>query len=196
MSAWRALLAGLIVIGLGAALAYVVLQPADEGTTAPTLAQAPQQTPAGNLTASPEAHSAVATTSTPAETVGPQVVTSTGTTAPSVVAAMQAALAAWGQFAVTGEMRDLGDHFVVGGPQRRQLRAESAAIRNDPPGPPPYEVEVAEVFTVSVTPGDIVLRAAVTWRRSGAADQSFTWDIQMRLVDGSWKLFTVEEVVG
>ncbi|NND02419.1 MAG: hypothetical protein HKN91_06485, partial [Acidimicrobiia bacterium] len=114
--------------------------------------------------------------------------------APPVVVALREALAAWGQFAVTGAMSDLGDHFVVGGPQRRQLREESAAIRENPLGPPAYEVTTSNVFSISVTDEDVVLRAEVDWLREGEEPQQFLWDIQMRLVDDVWQLLTVEDM--
>jgi hypothetical protein len=93
-------------------------------------------------------------------------------------------------------MRDLGDHFVVGGPQRRQLRAESAAIQADPPGQPPYVVTTGDILTVSISTTDIVLRTEIEWAREGEETQFFVWDIQMQLVDDSWQLFTVEEIAG
>lgn len=107
---------------------------------------------------------------------------------------MEGALDAWGLFAVTGRMRDLGDGFVSGGPQRRQLRDEAAAIRAAPLGLPAYEVATGDVLTISVTPTDVVLRAEVKWVREGAATMTYRWDIQMRQVEGVWQLFTVEEV--
>ena len=122
------------------------------------------------------------------------MVSSTSTTLPPVLVAMQDALAAWGEFAVTGRMRDLGEFFVSGGPQRRLLRSEAAAIRQDSPGLPSYEVTARDVFTVSVSQDDVVMRAEVVWSRDGEQTQVFVWDIQMQRVDGTWQLLTVQDV--
>lgn len=189
MTAWRAFLAGLLVLGLGGAIAYVLLTDNGSGAAStPTLASAPL--PIEPSTTVRE------TVTIPVETTDPpSIVTSTVASTPDVVVAMQEALAAWGEFAVTGQLADLGEHFVVGGAQRRQLRAESQAIREAPPGPPPYTVTTGEVFSIAVTTDDVVLRTDVTWARPGEADQTFTWDIQMLRVDGKWQLLTVEEVV-
>lgn len=187
MPAWRAVLAGLLVIGLGAGVAYVVLSDDGESPPVPTLVAA--------STSSTEPPVTVTITLPPSSTTQPpSIVTSTIASTPAVVEAMQGALAAWGQFAVTGVMADLGDWFVVGGPQRRQLREEAAAIRANPPGEPAYGVTTANVFTISVATDDVVLRAEVFWARDGEETQELLWDIQMRFVDGQWRLLTVDEV--
>ena len=191
MRAWRALLAGVVVVGLAVGLVYAVLD-ADTGgaATTPTLASA--TTVAGSVPATvgiaPVAPAVSTTTRTP-------LVTSTSTTPPPVVLAMRDALAAWGKFAVTGRTRDLGEHFVPGGPQRRKLRSEAEALRADPPGLPAYQVTTGDVFTISMTSSDVVLRTDVMWAREGEQTQLFTWDIQMQLVDGSWRLLTVDDAV-
>lgn len=185
MAAWRAVLAGILLVGLGAGIAFVLLTADDGGSaTPPTLAStvAPDE---------PATTSGLTVTIPPATTAQPSIVASTVVTTPDVVIAMQDALAAWGQFAVSGQLDDLGDHFVVGGAQRRQLRSESASIQAAPPGPPPYVVTTGDVFSISVAADDVVLRTDVTWSRPGEDDQTFTWDIQMRRVEGRWRLLTV-----
>lgn len=187
MSSWRALLAGLLVLGLGGGLVWVIAFQDDKASApAPTLAAAPGSTSA---TEAP----ATVTIPTSTTTTTPPVITDTPT-APAVVVALREALAAWGRFAVSGDMAELEDHFVVGGPQRRQLRAESGAIRESPPGPPAYEVTASNVFSVSVTTDDVVMRAEVVWAREGEEPQEFLWDIQMRRIEGTWRLLTVEDV--
>jgi len=188
MSAWRALLAGLLVVGLGGALVLVVVRDSRPGEAIPTLVTT-------SSTIAPDTTVAVTVAAPPSTTDAPSsVVTSTVASVPPVVVAMQDALTAWGEFAVTGRMRDLGDGFVVGGPQRRLLRAESATILEDPLGPPPYVVTTDNIFTVSVTPTDVVLRAEIQWAREGEETQRFVWDIQMQLNEGLWRLLTVEDV--
>ncbi|MFC2176947.1 hypothetical protein ACFLRH_00870 [Actinomycetota bacterium] len=182
MHAWRLFLAALVIAGLGAGLVYVVLTDGEIGDPVPTLA-----------TAVP-----TAANPTPGATVTLPAPASSSTTAvPSaVVVALRDALTAWGEFAVTGRIRDLGDHFAVGGPQKRRLRAEAESIRADPPGPPPYRVTPNDILTISVTPSDVVLRTEIGWAREGEQTQVFVWDIQMQLVEGMWQLVTVEEVAG
>lgn len=191
MHAWRLLLAALVVVGLGAGLVYVVLTDGEIGDPAPTLASVPPApaNPAGGVTVTLPPSTERSTTS-----VLSRMVTSTADTASPVVVALREALTAWGEFAVTGRLRDLGDHFVAGGPQRRRLRAEAEAIRADPPGAPPYVVTTGDFSTISVTPTDVVLRTEVAWARQNEATRFFVWDIQMQLVDGTWQLLTVEEV--
>jgi len=190
--AWRALIAGFLVLGLAAGLVYVMLTDSGSGNSpVPTLASAPtvpaRSEPSPTVTPLTVAPSTTTTTSAP-------LVTSTSVTPPPVLVAMENALAAWGEFAVTGRMRDLGEYFVSGGPQRRKLRNEAEAIRADPPGPPAYTVTTADVFTISVDSTDIVLRAEVIWAREGEETQTYRWDIQMQQTEGEWQLLTVEDV--
>jgi len=186
---WRALLAGLLVFGLGAGLVYAFLSTSPESPPPPALVTT---SVAAATTRSPV--TVTVPTSTSSTSTAPTIVSTTIESTPPVLAAMQDALSAWGVFATTGLMRDLGDHFVVGGPQRRLLRAEASAIQEDAPGPPAYVVATGDVFTISATTDDVVLRAEIEWAREGEPTQSFTWDIQMRRVDGGWRLHTVEDV--
>lgn len=196
MHAWRLVLAALIVAGLGAGLVYVVLTEGEVGAgPVPTLVSAvPSTAPPGSgatVTLPPRASppGPLSTTALPS-----RIVTSTTVTAPPVVVALRQALTAWGQFAVSGRVRDLGDHFVAGGPQRRQLRAEAESIRATTSGGAPYVVTTQNIFTVSITPTDAVLRTEIEWAREGEQTRFFVWDIQMQFVDGKWRLLTVEEV--
>ncbi len=189
MSAWRAVLAALVFLGLGGALAYVALNSGSDPSPVPTLATAPI-----SMTSDTAPSVTLATPTTTTTTQAPAIVTSTIASAPPAVVALQDALTAWGEFATSGRMRDLGEHFVVGGPQRRQLRAESEAIRANPLGPPAYVVTTSNIFTLSVTPTDVVLRTEIEWAREGEDSQFMVWDIQMQLVGGVWQLLTVEEV--
>lgn len=180
-------------MGLGAGLVWAITAQGDSpATPQPTLVAGPGSTsvtePPATVTIPTSPTSTSLSPSEPATTPPPS--------APPVVTALQEALAAWGEFAVTGAMADLGGHFVAGGPQRRLLRDESAAIRENPAGPPAYEVTTSNVFSISVTDDNVVLRAEVVWERLGEATQEFLWDIQMRRVDDRWQLLTVEDVTG
>jgi hypothetical protein len=186
-------MAVLVVAGLGAGLVYTIMAGGEGGGPTPTLAAAPTST-AGLAGSATVTLPAPASSTLPPAQVPARIVTGTTVPTPPVVAALRSALTSWGQFAVTGRVGDLGDHFVAGGPQRRQLRAEAESIRATTSGGPPYSVTTGDIFTVSVTPTDVVLRTEIDWARRGEATQSFIWDIQMRLVDGRWQLLTVEEV--
>ena len=194
MPTLRLLLAVLVVVGLGAGLGYVVLTNGEVGDPVPTLAGTVPSTaalsPGATVTLPAQAPSPTATSAVPS-----RVVTTATVTPPLVVVALREALTAWGEFAVSGRVRDLGDHFVSGGPQRRKLRAEGESIRATTSGVPPYVVTTGDIFTISITPTDAVLRSEIEWARQGEQTQFFVWDIQMQLVDGMWQLLTVEEVV-
>jgi len=198
MHAWRLLLAALVVVGLGAGLVYVFLADLESGDPAPTLLGAVPSTvdPGGGPTAtlSPSTSPETSSMSAAATPRPSRIDTSTTVAAPPVVVALLEALAAWGEFAVTGRVHDLGDHFVAGGPQRRRLRSEAESIRATTMAGPPYIVTAGDILTTSATPTNVVLRAEVEWAREGEATQFFVWDIQMQLVDGRWQLLTVEEV--
>ena len=195
MYAWRLLIAVLVVSGLGAGLVYTILASGEGGGPTPTLAAAPTSSTdaAGGAMVTLPVPATALQTAPPAQ-VPDRIVPSTTVTAPPVVEALREALTAWGQFAVTGRVGDLGDHFVAGGPQRRWLRAEAESIRATTSGGPSYSVTTGDIFTISVTPTDVVLRTEIEWARQGEATQAFSWDIHMRLVDGRWQLLTVEEV--
>lgn len=179
-----------MVVGLGGGLVYVALTSDSDPTVVPTLATAPSTVTPDTAAPATLAPPNTSTTSTEA----PAIITSTVASAPPAVIALQDALTAWGEFATTGRMRDLGGHFVAGGPQRRQLRAESEVIRANPLGPPAYVVTTSNIFTVSVTATDVVLRTEIEWARQGEETQFLVWNIQMQLVEGVWQLFTVEDV--
>ncbi len=192
-------MAALVIAGLGVGLFYVVVVDSELRGPVPTLAGAlPPQAGVGSAVTvtlgAPDRPSAVQSVTTTSKTVPLRSVTSLAVTTPPVVTAMRAALSAWGRFAVTGLVRDLDDHFVAGGPQRRQLRAEAESIRADPPGAPPYVVTTGDIVTISATPTDIVLRAEIEWARQGEQTQFFVWDIQMRLADGRWQILTIDNV--
>ena len=197
MQPWRLLLAVLVVSLLGVGLVYAIVESGDGGGPSPTLAAAPTSTAdsaRGATVTLPAPVQATASETVPKTQVPARIVVGTTVTAPPVVEALREALTAWGQFAVTGRVGDLGDHFVAGGPQRRWLRAEAESIRATTSGGPSYSVTTGDIFTISVTPTDVVLRTEIEWARQGEATQAFSWDIHMRLVDGRWQLLTVEEV--
>jgi hypothetical protein len=108
------------------------------------------------------------------------------------VAAAEAALTAWGQFAVTGDVELLEGSFDTTGPQYRALVDEAAAIAADPPGPPPYDVELETASVEEASANEAVVAVAVAWARPGEPDQRFAWNLVMRRSQtGQWLLWTV-----
>lgn len=109
------------------------------------------------------------------------------------VAAAEQALAAWGSFAVDGDLSHLDGTFHADGPQYRQLAQEAQAIAADASSNAvAYTVTVDRVETEHVSAADARLRASVAWTRPGEARQAFVWHIDMRRLDGSWLLWTVD----
>ncbi len=122
--------------------------------------------------------------------------------APATVSAKEAALvkdaegalAAWGRFAVSGDLRELDGWFVPDAPQHRILVEEAARLASAPPGPPAYIVRLTEPRVASVTGRRAALRGDVTWTRPGEVDQRYQWEVVLRRsADGRWALWTVTD---
>lgn len=109
-----------------------------------------------------------------------------------VVSVVEEAMAAWGRFAVSGDLDEVEPFFVVDGPQYRLFVEESATLAAAAPGPPPYRVLV-ETFEVLKDAGEERVTARVRFVRTGEPSQSFRWVIVVRRVGGEWKVWTVEE---
>ncbi len=106
--------------------------------------------------------------------------------------AAEAALDAWGEFAVTGNFNVLGATFDPAGPQYAALSGEVASIVAAPPGPPPYEVALAAVQVALTGTDETVVSSSVTWSRSGETARRYEWEIVLRRApDGRWLLWTV-----
>lgn len=113
-----------------------------------------------------------------------------------IFAAAGAAMSAWGQFAVTGDVALLDAHFHSAGPQYRQLVAEAPTIADVVRHGGPYEVATTgSVSRLSV--GRAEVRATVVWQRPGEPDQRTSWIIEMRRSpDGAWMAWTVRSAGG
>lgn len=109
--------------------------------------------------------------------------------ADAVLAAASAAMSAWGEFAGTGDVNLLDDHFDPSGPQYRQLVGEAEGIKATG-ARSGYEVEprgVAERLS-----GDMAtVRADVIWRRGTEPEQWWEWIIDLRRRGGAWTVWTV-----
>ena len=112
----------------------------------------------------------------------------------AVLDAMDRALAAWGEFAVTGDLTLVAGLFVVHGPQLEQLRGEAAALLAEPLGPPPYVFEVHDPVVTIDDPGEAIVAAQVVMTRPGESPQEFDWRIHLHQIGGTWQLSTVEPV--
>jgi hypothetical protein len=110
------------------------------------------------------------------------------------IKAAGAALAAWGTFAVSGQLDDLGEHFDPEGPQYRQLVADAHALR-DPTSLTAYDVTLNDSHLRQVDDGRVLVDGVVTWTRPGEAEQRYAWELELRYEDGSsWRLWTVRDL--
>lgn len=105
---------------------------------------------------------------------------------------VEEALAAWGRFAVSGDLDEVEPFFVVDGPQYRLFVEEAVTLAGSPPGPPPYRVLV-EIFDVVRDVAEVRVEARVRFVRTGEPSQSFRWVIVVRRIGHDWKVWTVEE---
>jgi hypothetical protein len=125
--------------------------------------------------------------------VGPQAAV-TSTTVPSQdprIKIAEAALSAWGRFAVSGQLSDLGDLFYPDGPQYQQLVAD-VHPSPDPPYQPRYEVTLSDTRLREVDAGRVVVEGVVRWTRRGEAEQRYVWELELRSQDGArWRLWTI-----
>lgn len=180
----RVVLAFALLAALAGGL-FWSLRSGDEPAATPAPAPAgPTATPTGSA----------APTDAPVPPPSPAATSSTAVE-PDVADALTAAtaaLAAWGEFAVSKDLTDLGGWFAIDGPQYAVLEAESEAP-GAPLGPPPYEFIIEEIALETATETEVVLRADLIFGRPGESPQAFVWDIVMRNRDGTWRLWTAAE---
>jgi hypothetical protein len=171
---WRVAAAFAVVLALAAAL-VLVARPRDE---APAQDPSAVGTPAGSAIRDAAAP-AVSPASPPIEG--------------EVVADLRAALAAWGEFAATGDLDIVDPHFWLTGPQREQLGREAPAILDDPPGPPPYEFVLSDPAVEAVSNDVVDVAGIVTVSRPGVDSTTYEWRLEMRRdpESGRWLLWTV-----
>lgn len=129
------------------------------------------------------------TTSTTSLTVEPVATTLASTGEPTAVIA--GGLAAWGEFAVTGDLGGLEPWFDPAGPQFDRFREEAPDLGADPLGDPPYTVTFEESDR-EVSDDEIRVHARVVFVRTGEPSQSFNWVIVLRQAE-TWQIWTVEE---
>jgi hypothetical protein len=128
-----------------------------------------------------------------------QAATTTTTPEQRAIADGERALADWGRFAVTNDLRTVKDSFWANGPQYKQLAKEAKARSGKPIGPPPYKMTMSGVQVLSPRADQRVLRGLVEMTRPGEQPQSFDWDVWLQLdktAGGRWRLWTVRETAG
>ena len=124
--------------------------------------------------------------------------TTTTTVDQRALADGQQALADWGRFAVTNDLRVLKDSFWANGPQYKQL-AKEAQSRDKALGPPAYKVAMTGVQVITPRDDQRVLRGRVQLTRPGEVAQTYAWDVWMRrdeAAGGRWRLWTVRPTAG
>jgi hypothetical protein len=126
---------------------------------------------------------------------------STTTTTPEqrAIADGEDALADWGRFAVTNDLRAVKDSFWDNGPQYKQLVKEAQARQGKALGPPPYQMTMSGVQVLKPREDQRVLRGRVQMTRPGEKPQSFDWDIWLQAdpeMGGRWRLWTVRPTSG
>ena len=119
-----------------------------------------------------------------------------GTVAPDVGERIRAtvtdALAAWGTFAVTGDLNDVGAFFHPDGPQWQVLVAEAETFV--PAGGEALAVTGDERSLV-YGPDSATVRTDVTFARSGEVPAVFDWNIELRPgPDNAWLIWSVEDL--
>ena len=125
--------------------------------------------------------------------------TSTTTVEQRAIADGQRALADWGRFAVTNDLRTVKDSFWANGPQYKLLAREARQRRGRPIGPPPYQVTMTGVQVLAPREDQRVLRGRVQMTRPGEQPQAFNWDVWLQLdpeAGGRWRLWTVRQTAG
>jgi hypothetical protein len=126
---------------------------------------------------------------------GGKATTTTTTAEQRALADGQQALADWGRFGVTSDLRTLKDSFWANGPQYKLL-AKEAHEHPKPIGPPAYTVAMTGVQVINARADERVLRGKVSFTRPGEVPQSYNWDVWMRRDDasgGRWRLWTVRD---
>jgi hypothetical protein len=126
---------------------------------------------------------------------------STTTTTPEqrVIADGEDALADWGRFAVTNDLRAVKDSFWVNGPQYKLLVKEAQTRQGKAPGPPPYQMTLSGVEVLAPSEDQRVLRGRVQMTRPDEEVQTFDWDIWLKAdpeMGGRWRLWTVQPTAG
>ena len=191
---WRLVVASVFVLALAGAVAAVVMM--GDGDAAVAVGTVPTAPPPPTTTTALPATAAAPTTvpvpvvtTTPLELPPPEIVLDR-----EIFAAAQRALAAWGEFAVTGDLDVVADTFDPDGPQYEQLVGEASSLAANPLGPPPYVFAMGTPEIDRPRPRRLILTGPVVLSRPGEPDQLFTWRLHLRWSGTEWLVWTVDDV--
>jgi hypothetical protein len=114
-----------------------------------------------------------------------------------VIADARRAMAAWGEFAISGDVGKLTSTFWTDGLQYQKLTKEAPGLKQKNTGPPPYQFTLTPSRVTNAPGGMKIVRGTVRVTRPGEQPQSFQWDIYLKRVPESnpevWRLWTVAE---
>lgn len=175
-------LAGLVLAGLAAAVWVSAGRAEPTGAIATTIVPrtivpTPAPTMATTITSTNEV---APITGAPAPDAGPRAV-------------VEAGLAAWGRFAVSGHLAELEPWFDPEGPQYGLLAAEAPELADAPLGAPAYSVVMSDPVVYSSV-SETLVEGRVVFARTGEPSQSWRWRVVLRARDGSWRIWTVEDL--
>ena len=190
--AWRVVVALLFVAALVAGLVAVSGREPEAAS------------PSATAILPPAPETAQSSTAGAAMSLAPAVPAETDSSAPEApfLAAvrndLEAALAAWGLFAATGEIDAVDGRFAPDGPQYAQLLREVDDRVANAPGLPAFEFSMPDPVVLSSDPNAVVLTGEVIVTRPGIAPESYRWDIELRRDEeqGRWVLWTVASASG
>lgn len=172
--------ATLVVAGLAAA---TVFGSQGEGSAPPNQ---PIQFVAATLPVVTQAPASAPRPTNPALTSSPESV--------DALIVIEEGLAAWGRFAVTGDVDSLQPWFDVDGPQHVLLVKEAAKLAADPLGAPAYSVVMADPRREHGGGDRTRVTGRVVFARTGEPSQSFNWGIVLHRSATGWRIWTVEEL--
>jgi hypothetical protein len=116
-----------------------------------------------------------------------------------LIADARRGLAAWGEFAISGDLTKLDGTFWKDGLQYQKLAKEAPALRSKRTGPPPYQFALTPSRVQDARDrepsGQKIVRGTVRVTRPGERTQTFNWDVYLRRVPNSnperWAIWTV-----
>lgn len=96
-----------------------------------------------------------------------------------VVDTLNAALTAWGKFAVDGNIDDVKTYFAPNTRQFNRFQLDAQAISANPPGGDPITVTMTNPSTTKTDDNNWTIRGTAVWARTGEVTQNFQWEIRM-----------------
>lgn len=147
--------------------------------------------PPSPTTGRPVSSTDAVTVAEPVPVIGTEVRSAGG----SVEEAVNAAMEAWGRFAVSGDLDEVSGWFAGDGPQYRQFEEEAEELASDQIGPPPYSV-VVENLRVESSESEARAGGRFVFVRTGEASRSYTWVVVLTRRDGRWLVWTVVDDPG